>query len=139
MPYCSEKITSENEFIRQTVEEFRNQNETIERCMDFVSNIQMDYLGNKVFDYEEIACTWYTFLEKAGNYSGFASLESSSPDLTNMVFTGTNIFKTFFGNLASILGAFSNFIFNFTTFVTMFMLTIQYNNQKDSAMKQLFS
>lgn len=73
MPYCSEKITSENKFIRQTVEEFINQNETIERCMDFVSNLQMDYLGNKIFDYEEIACTWYTFLEKAGNYSGLAS------------------------------------------------------------------
>lgn len=107
--------------------------------MDFVSNIQMDYLGDKIFDYEEIACTWYTFLEKAGNYSGLTGSESESPDLRNMVFTGTNIFKTFFGNLASVLGAFSNFIFNFTTFVTMFMLTIQFNNQKHSAMKQLFS
>lgn len=39
--------------------------------------------------------------------------------------TGTNIFKTFFGNLTLVLSSFSNFIFSATTFLTMFILTTQ--------------
>ena len=56
-----------------------------------------------------------------------------------MVFTGTNIFKTFFGNIALVLSGFSNFIFSSTTFVTMFMLTVQYNENQSSTIREIFS
>lgn len=109
--------------------------------MTFVQDSQTNYIGYRVFDYDEIACTWYTFIEKAGNYSGFLNSQptAASPDLTNMVSTGTNIFKTFFGKLTLVLGAFSSFVFSFTTFGTMFMLTIQYTDGNNTAIRELFS
>jgi hypothetical protein len=107
-------------------------------CLKFVDKMQRDYIGNKVFDYDEIACTWYSFFEKASNYSGFANPGPTSPALSSMVSTGTNIFKTVFGNLALILGGLSNFIFSFTTFVTMFFLTVQFSSQTETV-KEIFS
>ena len=32
-------------------------------------------MGRDVFVYDEIACTWYTFIQKAYNYSGIAGSE----------------------------------------------------------------
>lgn len=39
--------------------------------MVFAGDFQMNYLGDQIFfDYVEIACTWYTLLQKGANYIG---------------------------------------------------------------------
>ena len=104
--------------------------------MGFVHDMQINYIGEKIFDYDEIACTWYSFFEKASNKSGLVSAGKGNAgggsDFSNMFSTGTSIFKTVFGNLTLILSYFSSFIFSLTTFITMFMMTVQLSNQSSA-------
>ena len=59
--------------------------------------------------------------------------------MRTMVTEGASIFKTVFGGLAIVLGGASNFIFSFTTFITMFYLTTQHFKSSSGVLKDLFS
>lgn len=69
---CSDKVT-ENYVVKQTIEEFRNQNETVSQCKKFINKFQLDYIGYNFFHYDEIACAWYSIMAKAYNYSAIQS------------------------------------------------------------------
>lgn len=91
--------------------------------MKFVKKIENEYIGRKILTKTEIICRWLTFVQKIYSYNDKNAFE---PTASNLVMTGTNIFKTFFGNLAFIISSISSMIFSITTFLTMFYLTTKY-------------
>lgn len=107
----------------------------MEACKIYIKQFQLDYLGIDIFHYDDIACTWYSILNKASNYSAIQTQDFST---ASIVSTGTSIFKTIFGNLTSILLSISNSIFNFTIWLTTFMLTNKLSNRY-LTLKHIFS
>ena len=91
--------------------------------MDMIKKVQNEYIGRKILTKTEMVCRWVTFVQKIYSYSDKSILE---PTASNLVMTGTNIFKIFFGNLAFVISSFSSLVFSITTFLTMFYLTTKY-------------
>jgi hypothetical protein len=104
-----------------------------------VKETQVEYLGKVRFgDYNEIICTWYSILEKAGNYSNSYMGEGESVK-TVFMSSGTTIFQTIFGSVATLLGMVSSFVFALTTFFTMFVMTVKHYHSSEGVFKSVFS
>lgn len=98
-----------------------------------------DYVGNigQAEDYEEVICTWYSFVEKANNYS--SNYMGDGEMKTVVMSSGANFFQTVFGSLASLLGLVSGVGFALTTFLTMFTMTVQNYHSSQGVFKSIFS
>ncbi len=90
-------------------------------------------MDDNIYYYDEILCTWYSFLDKIVSYSGIKI--NGKEDLHEVFSTGSSLFKLFFGNMAWILSKISNSVFNITTFITAFLLTARSRNSSSSVFK----
>ena len=84
--------------------------------MSSISGIENKFSNFKIFKYKELICTWSMHIQKVINYFTL--------DM-DMVSTGTIFVKTVLGNILQLLMSFSNIIFDVTTFITIFCVTVQ--------------
>jgi len=54
---------------------------------------------------------------------------------TDVLATGTNFFKTIFGNIALLIMWLSNIVFSVTSFATIFYITVSYFNPRSTVMQ----